>query len=258
MAELPDLTVFALTLNRKFKGKRLKKLEIFIAKKLNVTSLELQKRLENQVLEKVDRVGKTLQFRFGKSEVLGLHLMLRGELKEVSKDQQLPPNAILSFHFTGGIGLAVTDSLKQATATLKPAENIVPDALDIKESDFIALLSKKSKKIKTLLMDQKLIGGIGNSYADEILWDARISPLSIANKIPNQAAKKLYKSISDVLEIAISAMKKENKGELRGELRDFMNIHGANIKKSPTGKRIQSEKINGRTAYFTEEQNFYG
>lgn len=107
-------------------------------------------------------------------------------------------------------------------------------------------------------MDQKLILGIGNSYADEILWDARISPVSIANKIPNHAAKKLYKSISDVLEIAISAMKKENKGELRGELRDFMKIHGSNIKKSPTGKRIQSEKINGRTAYFTEEQNFYG
>ena len=45
-------------------------------------------------------------------------------------------------------------------------------------------------------------------------------------------------------------MKAETKGELRGEVRDFMKIHGANIKKSPTGKRIHSEKINGGTAYF--------
>ena len=257
MAELPDLTVFADTLSRKFKGKILKTLDIQVAKKLNVNSKILKGRLEGQKLESVERVGKTLQLHFGKQEVLGLHLMLRGELKEIIKNGPDLKHGILTFIFDNHTGFSVTDQLKQATPTSNPEKNNTPDALAISEGEFLSLLSKKRKKIKELLMDQKLIRGVGNSYADEILWEAKISPLSIAREIPENAVKKLFNAIAGVLTAAIAAIKKENGDELRGELRDFMKIHGSKLKQSPTGHSIKSAKINGRTAYFTEEQKLY-
>jgi formamidopyrimidine-DNA glycosylase len=258
MAELPDLTVFAGILNRRLKGKTLKELDVAVGKKINATEKEIKKALEGKKLLAVTREGKTLQLHFSGEQVLGLHLMLRGELVLLEKDLH-PKYEILGFHFTGGEGFALVDLQKQATPTLNPIESKVPDALgdDMDYTYFSSLLAKKRTTIKTLLMDQHLIRGIGNSYADEILWDAKVSPFSIANAIPEKAVKKLYKSLGSVLQEAIKAIDKENGDDLRGELRDFMQVHGAKLKKSPTGAVIKSDKIGGRTSYYTEEQELY-
>ena len=257
MAELPDLSVFAGILNKRFKGKTLRKIEIKHSGKLNVSTNELEENLLNHRLVTVARSGKTLQFDFGKDKILGLHLMLRGEVKSINEQEPIPKYTIFAFHFSGGEGFAVTDTLKQATPTLNPAENNVPDALNITRNEFFDLLKRRKKTIKEVLMDQKAIRGIGNSYGDEILWDAKISPFSVSSKIPEAAALRLYKSITKVLNQAIEDITKENGDELTGELRDFLKIHGAHLKLSPTGEKIKSEKIGGRLAYFTDEQELF-
>jgi len=256
MAELPDLTVFAQILTRRFKGKTLKEIDVKVAKKLKVSVDELRKALEGSKLNKVSREGKTLQFHFGE-HVLGLHLMLRGELETIEKDASLPKFTVFAFYFTGDEGFVVRDILKQATPTLDPEKAKAPDALDITETEFVALLSGRTKMIKEVLMDQKALRGIGNSYADEILWDARISPFSVASAIPPSKVKKLYGSLRSVLKDAIDFIAKENGDELKGELRDAMKVHGARIVKSPSGTEVLSEKIGGRTAYYTREQKLY-
>lgn len=256
MAELPDLTVFARILERRFKGSTLDTLEVSVASKLNVPVKKLKASLEGQVLEKVQRVGKTLQLRFSGDQVLGLHLMLRGELTSWENDE--PPRfQILAFHFEGGDGFVLTDMQKQATPTLNPESINVPDALEISEADFVKLLSKRRTMIKVLLMDQKSIRGIGNSYSDEILYDAGISPFSISRAMPEKTVQKLYKSMHGVLKTAIEQIAKKNGNELRGELRDFMKIHGAAIKEGPKGEEILSDKIGGRKTYYTKGQELF-
>lgn len=250
------MTVFAQILSRRLKGETLKEIDFVVSKKLKVSVSEVKKALEGKKLTEVSREGKTLQLDFG-DHVLGLHLMLRGELEVLEKGAELPRFTVFAFHFSGGQGFAVRDILKQATPTLDPEKAKAPDALEISEGDFIALLSKRKKMIKEVLMDQKAIRGIGNSYADEILWDARISPLSTASAIPKPQIKKLFSSMQLVLNEAIEFIAKENGDELKGELRDAMKVHGAKIKESPTGKEILSEKIGGRTAYYTKEQKLY-
>ncbi|SOD13990.1 DNA-formamidopyrimidine glycosylase family protein [Pedobacter xixiisoli] len=257
MAELPDLSVFAKTLNHYFKGHPLKEVEVTVAKKLNVTVDELRKKLEGKKLELVQREGKTLEFHFSGGNILGLHLMLRGELTLLGKENPSPKYEILRFDFGRHGSFAVTDILKQAKPTLNPAPVKAPDALSIGREDFLKMLFKKTTPIKTLLMDQKQIRGIGNSYADELLWEARISPFSSAKAIPEKQAIRLYDLMKQVLEEAIETIAELNGNELRGELRDVMKIHGANIEKSPTGKPIKSEKLNGRTAYYTDEQKLF-
>lgn len=256
MAELPDLTVFANILSKRFKGKVVKSLVPTETRKLNVSAETLKSALEGRMLTSVTREGKTLQFHFSDEQVLGIHLMLRGELVDLVEGET-PRFQILAFHFTNGEGFAVIDLQKQATATLQPKSVDVPDALSLDKTYFAALLSKKRTVIKTLLMDQKALRGIGNSYADEILYHAGISPFSIANAIPHEAVVKIFHSISTVLEKAIKDIGKANGDSLNGELKDFMAIHSPNLKTTAKGDPIKTEKIAGRTTYYTDNQELF-
>ena len=111
--------------------------------------------------------------------------------------------------------------------------------------------------VKNVLLDQKVIRGIGNAYADEILWDAGISPFSISNKIPTASIKALVKSIKHVLEHAEKQIKKTNPDIISGEVRDFLLIHNAKKDKSPSGAAILQKTAGGRKTYYTDEQELF-
>ena len=255
MPELPDLEIFAANLEKRFKNKTLEKLKVVVSKKLNVSETELKKVLEGHQLQAVLREGKTLQLHFGGGNILGLHLMLHGEIKLVEKDEELKFK-IIEFHFKGGEGFALTDFQKMATPTLNPEPLDVPDALskEFSLTYFSELLSKKRVQIKQVLMDQHLVRGIGNTYADEILWHAKISPFSIAKAIPENKVKDLHKSIEEVLRKEIMELSRAIPDSFNAEVKDFLKIHNPKLKHSPTGYEIKVDKVGGRKTYYTIEQ----
>lgn len=258
MPELPDLEVYAANLQKRFKNKTLEQVEVHVTRKLNVSQDELKTALEGHKLNAVKREGKTIQLHFGAERVLGLHLMLHGELQLIEADQPLK-YPIISLHFKAGDGFALTDFQKAATPTFNPPVSTVPDALS-REMDIAYLegvLAKKKAPVKTVLMDQKVIRGIGNTYADEILWEARISPLSVSKAIPKAKVAELHQVIGKLLRKEIEQIGRELPDELGGEIKDFLKIHGAGIKESPTGKKIMVEEIGGRKSYYTAEQQLY-
>ena len=258
MPELPDLEVFSHNLNKKLAKKELKEVTVVNKSKLKVPATQLKKNLEGATLKKIYREGKELHFAFDNNEVLGLHLMLHGKLHFFSKKNE-QKNTIIELMFDDDTGLALTDYQGAATPTLNPEAKAAPDALS-KEVDFDFLkekLSKKRTNIKTFLLDQKNIRGIGNAYADEILWEAGISPLSICNKIPDNEIKALAKSIKEVLEDAENQIKKAQPDIISGEVRDFLKIHNSKKKESPTGGKIHNKMVNSRITYYTDEQELY-
>jgi len=255
MPELPDLQVFARNLNKLFKGKTLNKIEAPNHKKLNVTVKELKAALEGHELTNVKRVGKELHFEFGK-HILGLHLMLHGQFHTFDS-VNTNKYTIVELLFAGDKGLALTDYQAAATPTLDPEEKDAPDALDIDAAYLIEKLGKKRSPVKTVLMDQKVLRGIGNAYADEILWDARISPFSAANKLPEAAIKKLLNSINDVLKDAEKQIIKSNHDIISGEVRDFLKVHLPKHKQTETGATIHQQEIGGRKTYYTDEQELF-
>jgi formamidopyrimidine-DNA glycosylase len=111
--------------------------------------------------------------------------------------------------------------------------------------------------VKSFLLDQQLLGGIGNAYADEILWEARISPKSVVGKLPDQAVVKLAASIPAVLNHAIDYLRRHHAGMISGEIRDFLAVHNPKAKASPTGAPIIIEQIASKKTYYTEEQVLY-
>ena len=256
MPELPDLQVFARNLNKLFKSKTLEKVEVPHAKKLNVSITELKKALEGAKLNDVKRVGKELHFEFDNKHVLGLHLMLHGEFRLFDEENKYK-STIVELYFKGTQGLAVTDFQGAATPTLDPEEKDAPDALDVDKDYLSGKFSKTKKPVKTVLMDQKVLRGIGNAYADEILWDARISPFSPFNKLPDKAIDKLLKSIKNVLEDAEKQIIKTNPDLLSGEVRDFLKVHLPRQKQTATGAIIHQKELNSRKTYFTDEQELF-
>jgi formamidopyrimidine-DNA glycosylase len=256
MPELPDLQVFSSNLNKLFKGKTLDKIEAPKHKKLNVTVKELKAALEGQELSHVKRVGKELHFEFAGQQVLGLHLMLHGQFHTFDGDNT-NKFTIVELLFEGGKGLALTDYQGAATPTLNPEEKDVPDALAIDAAYLKQKLSKKRSPVKTVLMDQKVLRGVGNAYADEILWHARISPFSPANKLPQQAVDTLIKAIKEVLHDAEKQIIKHKPDIISGEVRDFLKVHLPKQKQTETGAAIHQKDLGGRKTYYTDEQEVF-
>lgn len=258
MPELPDLNVFSKNLDKKLTGKKVKKIEVENKSRLKIPVSELKKEIEGSKLKKVYREGKELHFEFSNGNVLGLHLMLHGNLHLFEKRNE-KKNTIIEIHFEDGTGLGLTDYQGAAHATLNPVIKDSPDALS-KEVNYQFLkekLSKKRTNIKTFLLDQNMIRGIGNAYADEILWEAGISPLSVCNKIPDNKIKDLAKTIQPVLKDAEKQIVKIHPDLISGEERSFLKIHNSKKKESPTGEKIHSKVVNSRITYYTDEQILY-
>jgi formamidopyrimidine-DNA glycosylase len=257
MPELPDLQAFSHNLTKKLKGKKLKAVTVEVNKKLNVPESELKDALEGHELEKIIRAGKELHVHFGGGHVLGLHLMLHGGLALYNEDDKEPQYCIITLKFDDGTNLSLTDFQKAATPTLDPKESNVPDALDVTAKYLTEKLAKTKTPVKTVLMDQKVVRGIGNAYTDEILWHARISPFSASNKIPADKVEELVKTIKSVLEDAEKEILKVNPDIISGEVRDFMIVHQPRKKTTPDGKTIHQKELSSRKTYYTDEQELF-
>jgi len=255
MPELPDLQVFSKNLTRLIKGKTLEKVVVH-SNKIALDKKEL-KPFEGKKLTKVFREGKKLFFDFGKDAILSVHLMLHGKL--VYSDEQSPKYALISFHFSNGKILSVTDFQKMAKVELNPPPSDVVDALSDKLTPKLlsGFLQKSKTQVKSLLMDQNVIGGIGNAYADEILFDAGIAPMSVSNKIPEKETGQLVRSIKRVLTEAEEQILEGHPDIISGEVRDFMKVHNAKLKFDAHDQEILKTKIGGRSTYYTQDQKTF-
>lgn len=257
MPELPDLQVFSANLDGMLKGKKIKDIELHLAANANVPLTALRKAVLGQVVQKVYRDGKELHFLFGNGNIIGLHLMLHGGL-QLTDDGGNVKHAILELSFDDHKKLVLTDWQRAAKIRVNPGASDAPDALSgDADFNFFKKALQKRTTIKTFLLDQKMIRGIGNAYADEILWDARISPFSVCKAIPDSAIKKLVRSIPKILIDAEKKIKKADPGRISGEQRDFLVIHNSKKKTSPTNAPIKSELVASRKTYFTDEQELY-
>jgi formamidopyrimidine-DNA glycosylase len=111
--------------------------------------------------------------------------------------------------------------------------------------------------LKGFLIDQKIVRGIGNTYADEILWENRIAPESLCGKLPEEVVSSLFEAIREVLTEGVRQLEERHPDAIKGEFREFLKIHNPDQKLSPTGKAILRKTIASKTIYFSEDQVVY-
>jgi formamidopyrimidine-DNA glycosylase len=255
MPELPDVEIFSKNLDKVFAGKKLLKVEVVNGKKLPDTAKSLATNLKGKKLKRIYRSGKELRFEFADGTLAGIHLMLTGDMFLFQKKND-HHSTIIELYFEGDNNLALTDRMRNAYFKLNPVDKEGVEALEL-DFKYLKSIFDRKTAIKNILLDQNLIRGIGNGYSDEILWETRISPYSIASAIPDEKIRDLVKTIPKVLKEATQKIDKAYPGRINDEVKEFLKIHSKTKTISPTGRPIQIDAKGLRKTYYTDEQILY-
>ncbi|MDQ1350341.1 MAG: formamidopyrimidine-DNA glycosylase, partial [Acidobacteriota bacterium] len=235
MPELPEVETIAEELRALIVGKTIRNITIAWPRTIEGDQKEFQSALINRKIIRIDRRGKYLCLCLEDELCLTIHLRMTGKLvfAPEEKDQK---HIRVVFQFTDGTTLYFVDMRKFGRMKLWSQVELLlphlgPDALDEK-TVFQALVNQTSRRpIKTLLLDQEILAGVGNIYADEALFMAGIHPLTPLHKLTKQRLRKLSKHLPEILKAAI-----ENNGttisdyrrtdRLKGEHQFFLNVYG--------------------------------
>ena len=176
----------------------------------NTTDRKLKKRLTGQTVQSVGRRGKFVVITFDQ-ETLLIHLRMSGDLRvELIHNSLLQKHDRLVIDFTDGYRLVMNDPRKFGRAWLieDPQEvlgDLGPEPLDshLTYAQFHQKLKERKRQLKSLLLDQSFLAGLGNIYTDEALHLAHLHPLRKSNSITETQSKKLLNAIRSVLKEGI-------------------------------------------------------
>src|SRR5438445_13778202 len=199
MPELPDVETFKRYFDATSLHQRITGVDVRSAYVLKgVSARELTRRLKGGSFESSRRHGKHLFVRSDGDFWVRLHFGMTGSLQYFKCDRRAPKHTRVLFAFVNANCLAFEDQRKFGEVGLIENVNeflkkrgLGPDALDISLSRFRELLRTHRGAVKTILLNQKLIAGIGNIYADEILFRARMHPATDAAHLSEKNVGKL-------------------------------------------------------------------
>ena len=236
MPELPEVETVARGLQMTIAGRRI--LSVTLGKTDFIDNpADLERHLPGQRIVRVERFGKFMLVRLSReangdgasasasSDSLLVHLGMSGHLSPHAATEPFPKHTHARFLLDDGRELRYTDArrfgrMAYFSAAHLPSElgRFGADPLEISEPEFLGLLKSRKSRIKALLLDQSALRGVGNIYADESLWRARIHPTRIAAKISDGEARQLRKALQEILQQAIA---------LRGSsISDFLDVEG--------------------------------
>jgi formamidopyrimidine-DNA glycosylase len=278
MPELPEVETIVTDLKKFVPGLKITDVWTDIPK-----FKKIKKSVVKEKIIKVDRRGKNILISITGDKTILVHQKMTGhlmfgkwELKDKIWKSVLPgpmrddpENRFirLLFFFGSGRHLALCDMRKFAKVIVLPTEKIIeemkklgPEPFDknFNFKKFSEIMKKKGGKIKSVLMDQGTIAGIGNIYSDEILWLAGVHPLRKTSALKEAELKKIYQSIRPILNKAIRARGSSyidyrdaqgKKGRYQ-EMRNAYGLKGQKCKKRGCDGIIEKIVVGGRSAHF--------
>lgn len=210
MPELPEVETVRKGLISLVKGKTIAKVDVYWPRIIEMPEVEtFQQQMIGETIEDVERRGKYLIFQLSHYEMVS-HLRMEGKYEYFSVAKPLDKHSHVRFIFTDGSELVYHDVRKFGRIALlkkggakqyKGLLQLGPEPTDEEFSlaDFKEQVKKSSTMIKPLLLNQKVVAGLGNIYVDEVLWLAKIHPEQPANSLSPQAVKKLREAIIEVI-----------------------------------------------------------
>ena len=254
MPELPDVETFKRYLDATSLHQRIVDVDVRDAYVLKgVSANKLTRRLEGRCFESSRRHGKHV-FVFADEKLwVRLHFGMTGSLRLVTPKENAPPHSRVLFVFEKNRRLAFEDQRKFGEIGL--VENIDkflrkrafgPDALKISFSQFKEVFGIHRGAVKAILLNQKLVAGIGNIYADEILFRARIHPATQVSALKERTVAKLFRAMCYILKKAIAA-----RADAELMPKSWLLLRRGKGGKCPRcGRELKSATIGGRTAWF--------
>jgi formamidopyrimidine-DNA glycosylase len=262
MPELPDVIVYIEALAPRVLHQPLEAFRLgnpFVVRTISPTPAEL---IGRQITG-LERIGKRIVFAFEGDAFIAVHLMIAGRFRWRPRGTVIPRKiGLAAFDFPGGtLLLTEAGSRRQASIQLfKRREALAAtdpgglEPLAADEGSFRDALTRENHTLKRALTDPRLFSGIGNAYSDEILHDARLSPMKLTRSLAQDEIGRLYESTRRVLALWLQRLRDEAGAEFPEKVtafRDGMAAHGRYGKPCPVcGAPIQ------RIVYARNEANY--
>lgn len=207
MPELPEVETIKKDLEKYILGKKITKVKINRPEVIKEPEpLKFKKELCNEKIKEIIRRGKLLVLKLKENKFLIIHLRINGWLKYGREEEK----ARVIFKLADGNCLNYIDSrllghlrLRKSYKDLDFVKRLGPEIFDLTPIQFKKMLREKKANVKSLIMDQHFLAGLGNIYAQEALFLAGIDPRRPANSLKDKEAILLYREIKNVLTEAI-------------------------------------------------------
>ena len=262
MPELPDIVVYIEALEKRTLGQTLERVRIASSFLVRTADPPVSA-AEGKSVVQLRRMGKRICIGLENDLWLVLHLMIAGRLHWKKRGVKVsPPRGLAAFDFTNG-SLLWTEAGSRKRASLHVVSGEVglrlldPGGLEVLEAklaSFAEVLTSANHTLKRALTDPRLFSGIGNAYSDEILFEARLSPLALTQKLKTEEIERLFLAVRSSLVDWVSRLRTEAGEEFPEKVTAFrpeMAVHGRY--KEPClrcGARIQ------RIRYASNESNY--
>lgn len=229
MPELPEVETVARGLQREIAGRRV------VSVTLGKTDFmdnpgEIERQLPGAEIRAVERYGKFMLLRLrraepGEESALLVHLGMTGAMMPRAVSEPHAKHTHLVALLDDGRELRYVDPRRFGRMALLAGEALRvelrrfgADPLEAPVGEFVRRIRERRARIKALLLDQQVLRGVGNIYADESLWKARIHPAQIGERLRPEQLEKLYRALQEILKKAIA---------LRGSsISDFLDAEG--------------------------------
>jgi formamidopyrimidine-DNA glycosylase len=262
MPELPDIAAYISALEPRIIGQSLEQVRLQSAFLLRTTHPPIA-RVEGCVTRELRRIGKRIAIGIENDLWLVLHLMIAGRLHwRPPKAKLTGRNNLAAFDFPKG-SLVVTEAGARRRASLHLVNgeegllSVDPGGIEISTStldSFRTALTFENRTLKRALTDPRLVSGIGNSYSDEILHAAQLSPITLTHKLAPHEWERLFTATRETLRVWVDRLRTEAKTNFPEKVTAFrkdMAVHGRYGEPCPRcGDKIQ------RIRYADNETNY--
>jgi formamidopyrimidine-DNA glycosylase len=264
MPELPDLVRLEKTLRPLLTGKQIREVVVRdpIVLRVAVPSASAAELLAGRIVGEIRRHGPFLVFGLPPVEMI-IHFMLAGRLQLGTPEGRGRSSRDLCFtlHFEGGASLRYLDERRMGKVYLVPEGRYadVPgfetQGVDVLSEEFTlerfrSLIAGRRCQVRVFLMDQSALSAIGNAYADEILFAARLHPKTGCHRIGEQEVQRLYSSVGQVLRWGIQEVEKAA-APLEAKVRSHLRVRNRKGEPCPVcGTTIRRVGVLGYDAFF--------
>ena len=266
MPELPEVETVRRGLEKLILGKKISNIEIAYSKMIKTDLDEFQNEVPGQEIQSMGRRGKYLLF-YLTDKVLISHLRMEGKYFYYPGQVPERKHAHVLIHFEDGGTLVYEDVRKFGTMELLAPELLdayfaskklgpEPTEQDFDLGRFKRALKRSKKPIKSHLLDQTLVAGLGNIYVDEVLWRAKVHPSRLSNSLTAQEARKVHDETIKVLGKAVekggsTIRTYTNAFGEDGTMQDFHQVYDkAGQACSRCGSIIEKIQLGGRGTHF--------
>jgi formamidopyrimidine-DNA glycosylase len=260
MPEIPDLEAIRGFLNTRLPGVAIERAELLIPVVFRVPKDEFVRTLEGNTMGETRRRGKFLLFELRSGHLLVINAMLTGRFQYLRPQEKRRARTCLVLGLTNGWELRYHDERLMGKVYLVPEDRLQdvpqfaemgPDALEVTGDEFAQRIRKFTGMIKNILVNLRFVAGIGNAYADEILFAAKLHPYRKRTSLKDEDVQRLYQAIHKVFAWATPIVAAQMKEELNyEERRGFLKVHrrggepcpvcGTRISEITAGQRITS------------------